>query len=515
MKQYLIVFFLFISFLVNLGQTIDVTVDWNNTVRQIPITAYGVNSPANFIPLFSNDPIFMDNLEFVTQKKGLIRLHGWGMLGDSPEAWQENGVWDSNKINEALTPLVEQGYKVMINIPSGPLGEDDYQNPEEFAQFCADLVQIVNIDHGLGIEYWEIPNERESDFTNPGLTVNEMAILIQTATQSMKAIDPTIKVGGPATAWVNIEYLTQLVEATFPDIDFITCHTYSGDCSNTIDNAYDIAQNATADLAILRNQINTITGAIYLPIFLTEYNISFQGCPRVQNYEGAVNDAIIMTESIASGIDATNYWAVAPYSDMSFIDGDDHFEIAHLYEIFNQSFHGDLLESQSSNNTKIIMYATAEQDQESHAFCLINRTSETQTVNLQFENWLPTDLIWHLFDVDNEFETTTTNWANINDGNLFLTPYSVNLFVSNSTLSLSDDSNIITVYPNPTTEKTDLQNQFTNDIFQVFTITGSVVKKGVISNNSIDLSLLKTGIYFIKIKDYKTGNIKVGKIIKK
>jgi hypothetical protein len=138
-----------------------------------------------------------------------------------------------------------------------------------------------------------------------------------------------------------------------------------------------------------------------------------------------------------------------------------------------------------------------------------------QTTNLQFENWLPSNLDWHLFDVDNDFTTTTTSWSNISDGNLVLTPYSVNLFVSNSTLSLSNDFNTTVVFPNPTTGKIDFQNQFTNDTFQVFTITGSVVKKGVIRNNSLELSVLKAGIYFIKIKDYKTGNTKRVKIIKK
>ena len=175
---------------------IKINIDWERVVRKVPLYAYGINSPANFIPAYSNNLTFMSNLKSITQKKGFICLHGWGMLGDSPEAWQKNGVWDSTKINQALRPLVEDGYTVMINVPSGPQGENDYRDPKAFAKFCADLVRTVNIEHGLGIKYWEIPNERESDFSDPGLSVSQMAILIKTASVAMKAVDPSIKVGG-------------------------------------------------------------------------------------------------------------------------------------------------------------------------------------------------------------------------------------------------------------------------------------------------------------------------------
>jgi len=409
---------------------INVTVDWNNVIREIPADAYGVNSPANFIPAYSNNPAFMSNLESITQKKGFIRLHGWGMLGDSPEAWQDNGVWDSTKIEQALRPLVNEGYTVMINVPSGPQGEDDYQDPAVFAKFCADLVKIVNIDHGLGIKYWEIPNERESGFSDPGLSVSEMATLITTASAAMKAVDPSIKVGGPATAWVNIDYLTQLVDEVYPNIDFITAHTYSGDGSNSLQNAYDIAQWAAADLAELRSRVNVITGDNYLPIFLTEYNISFQGSPRIQTYEGAVYDAIILTESITAGADASMFWAMAPYSDMSLLNGDVREKSSYLYEIFNQSFYGNLVSSQAQEPTKVIPYAVSNQIGTGiHAFSLINRTANPQAINLTSNNWQPTDMTWHLWDANNDFTTRNTSWTDLNNGDFILSPYSVNLFI--------------------------------------------------------------------------------------
>jgi hypothetical protein len=216
-----------------------------------------------------------------------------------------------------------------------------------------------------------------------------------------------------------------------------------------------------------------------------------------------------MTESIASGIDATNYWNVAPYSDMSFFDGDNHFEIAHIYEIFNQSFHGDLIQSQSSDNGKVIAYATAKSDENIHSFCLINRTSVSQNINFQFQNWTPSDLNWNLWDANNDFTTTITNWSNISSGNLTLTPYSVNLFVSNPNLSTTEHQKVVKIFPNPTTDKIYIPKQFVKAPFKIFSITGTEVMKGFITDNYIDLSKLEKGIYFLKIE-----RMKVTKVIK-
>ena len=517
MRQFLLYLIAFSSAVHLHAQTVNIDIDWSNSIRVIPEYAYGVNSPANFIPSYSEDQIFMGNLALVTQKKGFVRLHGWGMLDDtSPENWQNNGIWDASKIDQALSPLVEQGYKVMINIPSGPSGEDDYQNTQEFAQFCADLVQIVNIDLQLGIEYWEIPNEREQGFADPGLSVNQMATLIQTTSQAMKTVDPTIKVGGAATAWVNIDYLTQLVQLTYPDIDFITCHTYAGDCTNNLQDIYDNAQFAVADLNTLRQNVDLITGDNHLPIFLTEYNLSFQGCDYIQSNEGAVYDAIIMTESIKAGIDGTCYWAIAPYSDMSIIIDNQLDENAYLFETFNKYFHDNLVESTSSDSSKILVFSTASQDA-NYAFCLINRTPEIQNVQVQMTNLSPSNLDRYSWNEENEYFTASTNWSDLNNGNMSLLPYSVNLFIGEiNPLAVADIKNIddIVLFPNPNNGILYLSDPHTVKTFQVISLSGAIVKSGKVKNNSIDLTKISSGLYFIKTLNDK-GIPSMLKVIKK
>ncbi len=408
---------------------VDVHVGWGQILREVPKNAYGVNSPANFIPGYSTDPVFMENLDQITAKRGLIRLHGWGMLGESPEAWQNGGVWNSSKIEQALRPLISEGYTVMINIPSGPDGEDDYHDPIAFAQFCASLVEIVNVDLSLGVRYWEIPNEREAGFAEPGLSIGEMAHLMETARDAMQSVDPTILVGGPATAWIHVDYVAELVSELYPNIDFVTLHTYSGDGMNDLGQAYDIAQDAMADLAELRSRIDATTES-HLPIFVTEYNISYEGSPRIQTHEGAVYNAILLTQSIVAGADGSMYWNVAPYTDMSLLDGDTPYPNAYLYQAFNRDFYGSLVASESADATKVVVYAVSDTVAGRRSFALINRSSMPQPVVLRFDNWVPSDLAWQRWDADNNLSTVPISWKELGYGKFSVKPYSVNLFMS-------------------------------------------------------------------------------------
>ena len=78
--------------------------------------------------------------------------------------------------------------------------------------------------------------------------------------------------------------------------------------------------------------------------------------------------------------------------------------------------------------------------------------------------------------------------------------------------SIADDNLI--VYPNPTSTKVFVNIDCNNCGYEVSSITGTIVKSGKLNNNSIDLSKLNLGIYFIKIFEINSDKIKVAKIIK-
>lgn len=60
----------------------------------------------------------------------------------------------------------------------------------------------------------------------------------------------------------------------------------------------------------------------------------------------------------------------------------------------------------------------------------------------------------------------------------------------------------VKAYPNPTTDTLILENMVTAKPYTIFTLNGTVVKKGIVSeeNNTIDVSHLQTGTYLLKIE---------------
>ena len=70
------------------------------------------------------------------------------------------------------------------------------------------------------------------------------------------------------------------------------------------------------------------------------------------------------------------------------------------------------------------------------------------------------------------------------------------------------------IYPNPTTENIYITNQFINLKYEIFSITGTLVKNGKLDSNIVHLSELKPGVYFMKILGNKHKNTKIVKLIK-
>ena len=57
----------------------------------------------------------------------------------------------------------------------------------------------------------------------------------------------------------------------------------------------------------------------------------------------------------------------------------------------------------------------------------------------------------------------------------------------------------LVVYPNPTQSKIFFEPDFKGFQYEIISLTGTIVKTGIISPGGIDLSMLKTGIFFVKI----------------
>ena len=160
----------------------------------------------------------------------------------------------------------------------------------------------------------------------------------------------------------------------------------------------------------------------------------------------------------------------------------------------------------SAENSKVLVYSTANQNSNIFSFCLINRTSASQNVQVQMTSLFSSSIDRHVWSEENEYFRESTNWANLNNGNLSLSPYSVNIFTGKiNTLGLFDAENRdeIVLFPNPTKGIIHLSDNNTIETFQVFSQSGSIVQSGKVKGNSIDLTKISSGIYFIKLFNEK------------
>lgn len=71
-----------------------------------------------------------------------------------------------------------------------------------------------------------------------------------------------------------------------------------------------------------------------------------------------------------------------------------------------------------------------------------------------------------------------------------------------------NEAKTLLIYPNPVKDIIFLTNSTDNQNVTIYSATGSVVLKSVVSNNTIDVRDLSNGVYFIKI------NNQIAKIIK-
>ena len=127
------------------------------------------------------------------------------------------------------------------------------------------------------------------------------------------------------------------------------------------------------------------------------------------------------------------------------------------------------------------------------------------------------------YDVSHNVDTSTvgvyfvTFTASDNSGNSASTQVEVTVF---DPLSISENNfENMFVYPNPVKDILNIQNVYSNSTISLFDILGKNYEINVINdfeNNrlSLNMSNLETGIYFIRIQDINTGQLKTLRLIK-
>jgi hypothetical protein len=252
-------------------------------------------------------------------KASIVRFGGIAPDNNKPTNSQYIKMIDSIKVN---------GMEPMMQVP--------YHNGAYTAQDAASIVQYVNITMGKGVKYWIIGNEPNLDYGFT--TASQIAAYIKPFASAMKAIDPSIKIIGPETAWFDKGIIDGLTlpngpyDITGKDgagryyVDIISFHFYGFNGTQTRDQVVSKLESANSladNLVYLNNRLlacnstHNRSGESVLKTAVTEANVGYRNASTDNLYGQGANSFVggqFIAEMLGVGaknnVLAMNIWSV-------------------------------------------------------------------------------------------------------------------------------------------------------------------------------------------------------------
>lgn len=387
-----------------------IRVDWHNlSAGHTRQSLFGTND--EMCGQFSDgalDPAYASRMAYI--HIGFIRLHS-----DTVHSWTTNGAWDKDKIaTELNAPYVRQcgGGHTLITINEPPQwcrNADGSINVGSYAKFCAQLVWIVNKELGKGVRYWECMNEPDlwKDFRN-----NQSGIfpLYNACADAMKAVDPTIKVGGPTLSWYQAPLVDRFLTNCWANVDFLSWHHYMTCSSGT-----DIQGVVMAHIGDFTKEIDQAHRAIAshraggfsdghrIQCAVDEFNIPCdwrnQGWGQGTNIGAAFFAAVFRAMALAH-LDISANWS-AKEDNYGMIDMSDHIRPpGYVYAWANRYLVGKIAEASSDDPSCEVLpiYRGAGAPGDKHALLLFNTSAQAKSVTLSYG--LPAGQVAHVSLID-------------------------------------------------------------------------------------------------------------------
>lgn len=291
-----------------------VSVDWTTAVAQSTPFTFGSNDYEIINPDKAADPVYQRHLAELGI--GLIRIHHSGLS----DRWSDpaSKTWDEAKIRAGYEASYPQRPTIIQNIPGWPkwmaLTSEGLLDPSEYDQyaaFCAKLVEILNQRQRRQVRYWEPLNEKDVRYHKAG-KLDELWTIYNKVAIAMKRQDPSIQVGGPALTWDEPNRLRSFLQACNPNVDFISWHRYgSGNASDSTDKLMSYTPRYAEQVHRFRTLVARHIPDRRIPLLLGEYNINYSwksGEKRQTTYIGAIWFASVLKHLADSGIDMATSW---------------------------------------------------------------------------------------------------------------------------------------------------------------------------------------------------------------
>jgi hypothetical protein len=256
----------------------SIQVDFTNVVRAVSPLTFGLDSSGYGNPVFPNDSL--EQLRLKSLNLGMMRMELKYAVSGDPNSKIECGgagcatsVVGDNFINAIKAAGAEP--VVITDMYKG--------NQTDSVTDAVNLVTHFNVTTGNPVHRWILGNEPD----NNSIAVSEYVAQFNAMYDAMKAVDPTILIGGPAAASFNKTYLTSFLAGCGSRVDFVDFHAYGEGSSDNLPQAQLLAQtqNYEDNLNKLRTMIQSAAPgrAASIGMEVGEWNMNWNGAGSVAN----------------------------------------------------------------------------------------------------------------------------------------------------------------------------------------------------------------------------------------
>jgi xylan 1,4-beta-xylosidase len=262
---------------------------------------------------------------------GYVRFHAifHDEVGVYDEDAQGNPVYNFSYVDQIYDGLLAEGVRPFVELSFMPKRlaardalhafwyKQNVSPPKDYAKwddliakFTEHLVNRYGIDE-VSQWYFEVWNEPNIDFWVGDPKQPTYWDLYDHTARAVKAVDPRLRIGGPATAqaaWAA-EFIQHCVDHNVP-IDFVSSHVYGNDSASDVFGATEnIPRNQMVCRSVkkVHDQIQA-SAKPKLPLIWSEFNASYKNEPDVTDtvYMGPwLADTIRQCEGL---VDVMSYW---------------------------------------------------------------------------------------------------------------------------------------------------------------------------------------------------------------
>ena len=409
--------------------TAKVEVDWQRSIARTTPNTFGSNDYEITRPQAAADSTYQRLIANLGVR--FIRIHHAELCDRWTNA--QTRSWDISKIKGGYDVSYPHRPTIVQNIPGWapwmrrtPEGLLDPTEIDRYAAFCADLVRVINQRLRYQVKLWEPLNEQDVAYQKAG-KLEQLWLVYNRAAAAMKAVDPTIQVGGPVLTWDNSDRLTAFLRTSAPHVDFISWHRYaSGNVNDSTETLMAATLNYGQQVRRFREIAFQSSAGRTIPLFLSEYNLNYSwqsGETRHHTHIGAVWFASVLKHLAEAGIEMAASWHLKDQI-YGLIDAANRPRpAATVFAWANQYLVGTVLATQSSQ--AVVEAIAVQQSNDDRSLLLLNKSARAVPIQLQMSpiaQRLP--LMLRILDADGVKQQTLRSLEKLPS---VLAPYSISL----------------------------------------------------------------------------------------